>query len=385
MVGRTSFRIALSAVACAFIANLPSIAAGDESLWSAERFAGLELRSIGPALMAGRIADVAIHPEDDNLWYVAVGSGGVWKTENAGVTWTPVFDDQTSYSFGCVAIDPRDPEVVWVGTGENVGGRHVGYGDGIYRSDDGGRTWVRKGLEKSEHISKILIHPEDSGTLWVAAQGPLWSPGGERGVFLTTDGGATWQRVLGDDKWVGATDLAIDPRDPDRLYAATRQRHRNVAAYMGGGPGTALHRSVDGGRSWQQLTEGLPEGRMGKIGLAISPQDPDVLYAAIELDRRTGAVYRSSDRGSSWEKRSEAVSGGTGPHYYQELYASPHQFDRIYLADVRVQVSGDGGKTFERMKEKSKHSDGTPWPSGRTIPTAAGGHRRRALRELRPC
>ncbi len=233
----------------------------------------------------------------------------------------------------------------------------MGYGDGIYRSGDGGKTWVRKGLERSEHISKILIHPEDSCTLWVAAQGPLWSQGGERGVFLTTDGGATWERVLGDEEWVGATDLAIDPRDPDRLYAATWQRHRNVAAYMGGGPGTALHRSVDGGRTWQQLTEGLPEGRMGKIGLAISPQDPDVLYAAIELDRRTGAVYRSSDRGSSWEKRSDTVSGGTGPHYYQELYASPHSFDRIYLADVRVQVSGDGGKTFERMKEESKHSD----------------------------
>ena len=254
-------------------------------MWSAERFEGLELRSIGPALMAGRIADVAIHSQDDNLWYVAVGSGGVWKTGNAGVTWTPVFDDQTSYSIGCVAIDPQDPEVVWVGTGENVGGRHVGYGDGIYRSDDGGKTWVRKGLERSEHISKILIHPEDSGKLWVAVQGPLWSQGGERGVFLTSDGGATWERVLGDEEWVGATDLAIDPRDPDQLYAATWQRHRNVAAYMGGGPGTGLHRSVDGGRSWEKLTEGLPEGRMGKIGLAISPQDPDVLYAAIELDR----------------------------------------------------------------------------------------------------
>ncbi|MCP5029027.1 MAG: glycosyl hydrolase, partial [Actinomycetia bacterium] len=164
-------------------------------------------------------------------------------------------------------------------------------------------------------------------------------------------------RVLGDEEWVGAADLAIRRRDPDRLYAATWQRHRNVAAYMGGGPGTALHRSVDGGRSWEKLTEGLPEGRMGKIGLAISPQDPDVLYAAIELDRRTGAVYRSSDRGSSWEKRSDTVSGGTGPHYYQELYASPHAFDHIYLADVRIQVSGDGGKTFTRMKEESKHSD----------------------------
>jgi photosystem II stability/assembly factor-like uncharacterized protein len=357
MVGCRAFRIALAICACALVGGFSSTAAEEEPLWSAERFKGLELRSIGPALMSGRIADIAIHPEDDNLWYVAVGSGGVWKTRNAGVTWTPVFDDQASYSIGCVTLDPRDPEVVWVGTGENVGGRHVGFGDGIYRSDDGGRSWVRKGLEKSEHISKILIHPEDSNTLWVAAQGPLWSEGGERGVFLTTDAGATWERVLGDDEWVGATDLAIDPRDPERLYAATWQRHRNVAAYMGGGPGTALHRSVDGGRTWEKLARGLPEGRLGKIGLAISPQDPDVLYAAIELDRRKGAVYRSSDRGSSWEKRSDTVSGGTGPHYYQELYASPHRFDRIYLADVRIQISDDGGKTFERMKEESKHSD----------------------------
>ena len=351
------FGIALSVFLGSLVALFPPTVAADDELLNAERFSGLELRSIGPALMAGRIADIAIHPNDDNLWYVAVGSGGVWKTENAGVTWTPIFDDQPSYSIGCVAIDPQDPEVVWVGTGENVGGRHVGYGDGIYRSDDGGATWVRKGLELSEHLSKIVIHPEDSDTLWVAAQGPLWSPGGERGVFLTTDGGDTWQQVLGDEEWVGATELVIDPRDPDRLYAATWQRHRNVAAYLGGGPGTGLHRSTDGGRSWQELTSGLPEGSMGKIGLDISPQNPDVLYAAIELDRRTGAVYRSSDRGSSWEKRSDTVSGGTGPHYYQELYASPHKFDRIYLADVRMQVSEDGGKTFARMKEQSKHSD----------------------------
>ncbi|MEM9555176.1 MAG: glycosyl hydrolase [Acidobacteriota bacterium] len=363
MTGRIGSSLRVSLALGAFLLALftsPAVAraaGGDEKLFTAERFAGLELRSIGPALMAGRIADIAIHPDDDNLWYVAVGSGGVWKTQNAGVTWTPIFDDQPSYSIGCVTIDPQDPEVLWVGTGENVGGRHVGYGDGVYRSEDGGATWVHKGLERSEHIAKIVIHPEDSDTVWVAAQGPLWSAGGDRGVFMTTDGGTTWTQVLGDEEWVGATELVIDPRDPDRLYAATWQRHRNVAAYMGGGPGTALHRSTDGGRTWQTLTRGLPEGRMGKIGLDISSLNPDVLYAAIELDRRSGAVYRSSDRGSSWEKRSDTVSGGTGPHYYQELYASPHKFDRIYLADVRMQVSEDGGMTFERMKEQSKHSD----------------------------
>ena len=328
-----------------------------DSVWSAETFKGLELRSLGPGFMSGRIADVAIHPEDENLWYVAVGSGGVWKTVNAGVTFAPVFDDQPSYSIGCVTVDPSNPHRVWVGTGENIGGRHVGYGDGLYVSHDGGQNWIHKGLKASEHISRIVVHPEDSNVVWVAAQGPLWSKGGERGVYKTTDGGESWTRTLGDDAWVGATEIAIDPRDPDRLYAATWQRHRTVANYMGGGPGTGLHRSVDGGETWERLTEGLPESRMGKIGLAISPQQPDVLYAAIELDRRKGGVYRSTDRGSTWTKMSEAVAGGTGPHYYQELYASPHAFDRIYLAGVRMQVSDDGGKSFRRVKEVNKHSD----------------------------
>ena len=320
-------------------------------------FAGLKFRSIGPAFMSGRIADIAIHPEDDNLWYVAVGSGGVWKTKNAGTTWTPIFDKQPSYSIGCVTIDPNNPHTIWVGSGENVGGRHVGYGDGIYRSRDGGTSWENMGLKSSQHISKIIVHPENSDVIWVAAQGPLWSRGDERGVFKSVDGGKNWTQVLGDNQWIGATDIVIDPRDPDRLYAATWQRHRNVAAYLGGGPGSGIHRSTDGGATWEQLSKGLPTSNMAKIGLAISPQKPDIIYAAIELDRRTGGVYRSTDRGSSWEKRSDAVSGATGPHYYQELYASPHQFDRIYLVDVRIQVSDDGGKTFRRLKEERKHSD----------------------------
>ncbi|MCH7962624.1 MAG: glycosyl hydrolase [Bacteroidetes bacterium] len=328
-----------------------------DTLFSDNTFSGLKLRSIGPALMSGRIADIAINPDDPSQWYVAVGSGGVWKTTNAGTTWKPIFDSQPSYSIGCVTMDPENPLVVWVGTGENVGGRHVGYGDGIYRSLDGGATWKNMGLKESHHISKIIVHPEKSDMLWVAAQGPLWSKGGERGLYKTTDGGNNWEKVLGDDEWVGVTDILIDPRNPDILYAATWQRHRNVAAYMGGGPGSGIHSSDDGGTTWKKLTKGLPSSNMGKIGLAISPQNPDVLYAAIELDRRTGAIYRSENRGESWEKRSDAVSGATGPHYYQELYASPHQFDRIYLVDVRMQVSDDGGKNFRRMKEQHKHSD----------------------------
>ncbi len=328
-----------------------------DSLLSDKTFKGLKLRSIGPAEWSGRIADIAINPDDPNEWYVAVGSGGVWKTKNAGTTWKPLFDDQKSYSIGCVTLDPQNPLVVWVGTGENVGGRHVGYGDGVYFSLDGGESWKNMGLKESQHISKIIVHPKNSNIVWVAAQGPLWNKGGDRGVYKTTDGGTTWKKVLGDDEWVGATDIIIDPRNPDILYAATWQRNRNVAIYLGGGPGSGIYRSTDGGNTWEKLKKGLPDSNMGKIGLAISPQNPDVIYAAIELDRRTGGIYRSENRGVSWEKRSETVSGATGPHYYQELYASPFKFDRIYLCDIRIQISEDGGKTFKRMKENFKHSD----------------------------
>ena len=270
-------------------------------------FAGLELRNIGPAFMSGRIADIAIHPEDYHIWYVAVGSGGVWKTSNSGTTWQPLFDSQPSYSIGCVTIDPNNPSIIWVGTGENVGGRHVGYGDGVYRSKDGGSSWENLGLKESQHISKIIVHPENSDVVWVAVQGPLWNKGGERGLYKTVDGGKTWKKVLGDNEWTGVTDILIDPRNPDRLYAATWQRHRNVAAYMGGGPGSGIHRSTDGGKTWEKLSNGLPGQNMGKIGLAISPQNPDVLYAAIELDRRTGGVWRSDNRGGSWTKMSDMV------------------------------------------------------------------------------
>ena len=316
-----------------------------------------KFRNIGPAFLSGRIADIAVHPDNDNVWYVAVGSGGVWKTENSGTTWSPIFDDQASYSTGCITIDRNDPARIWVGSGENVGGRHVGYGDGVYLSPDSGATWKNMGLKNSEHISKIVVHPNNSDVVWVASQGPLWKKGGERGVYKTTNGGKNWKRVLGNSEWTGATDLMIDPNDSQILYAATWDRHRTVAAYMGGGPGSGIHRSTDGGETWEKLSNGLPKSNMGKIGLALSPQKSNVVYAAIELDRTQGGVYRSEDGGSSWSKMSDTVSGGTGPHYYQELYASPHKFDRLYLMNVRVLTSEDGGKSFTQLKEEKKHSD----------------------------
>ncbi len=320
-------------------------------------FSNLGMRNIGPAFMSGRIADVAIHPTNESIWYVGVASGGVWKTVNRGTIWEPLFDDQSVYSIGCVAINPHRPEEVWVGTGENVGGRHMSFGDGVYRSRDGGQTWTNMGLPNSEHVSKIIIHPVNPNTIWVAAQGPLWSKGGDRGFYRSTDGGKSWTKTLGNNEWVGVTDIAYDPRNPDIVYAATWQRHRTVAAYMGGGPGSGIHKSYDGGQTWTQLLTGLPKEEMGKIGLAISPQNPDRIYAAIELNRRTGGVFMSDDAGGSWAKQSAAVAGATGPHYYQELYASPHQEGRLYLVDNTMLISDDHGKTFYRMNNESKHGD----------------------------
>ncbi len=329
----------------------------EKSPLTEQTFMELKFRNIGPGFASGRIADIAVHPENDNVWYVAVGSGGVWVTRNAGITWKPIFDKYSSYSTGCITIDSNNPNIIWLGTGENVGGRHVGYGDGIYCSKDGGKSWKNMGLKASEHISEIIVHPENSNVIWVAVQGPLWNKGGERGFYKSVDGGATWKKTLGDEEWTGVTDIAMDPRNPDLLYAATWQRHRTVAAYMGGGPKSGIHRSDDGGETWTELNRGLPSGNKGKIGIAISPQQPDIIYAAVELDRTRGAVYKSMDSGASWTKQSNTVSGGTGPHYYQELYASPHHFDRIYLMNVRILVSDDGGKNFSTMKETNKHSD----------------------------
>ncbi len=327
------------------------------SNFNAENLKGLEFRSIGPAFMSGRIADIAIDPNDESVWYVAVGSGNVWKTVNAGVTWKPIFEDQSVYSTGCITIDPNNSSTIWLGTGENVGGRHVSWGDGIYKSTDSGETWDNMGLKQSQHIAEILIHPENSNIIWVASQGPLWSSGGERGVYKSIDGGATWKQTLGDAVWTGATEIIMDPRNPDVLYCATWDRHRTVAAYMGGGPGSGIHKSTDGGETWTKLSKGLPESNLGKTGLCLSPQKPDVIYAAVELDLRKGGLFKSMDGGMTWAKQSDAITGGTGPHYYQELYACPHNYDRLYLMDNNAQISDDGGKTFRRMNEKNKHGD----------------------------
>ncbi len=338
---------------CFFLADFSALAQKSNS----NLFGGLKFRNIGPAMTSGRIADIAIHPENENVWYVAVGSGGVWKTKNSGTTWKAIFENQKVYSTGCITIDPNNPSTIWLGTGENVGGRHAGFGDGIYVSHNDGKSWKNMGLENSEHLSKIIVHPDNSDVLWVASQGPLWSKGGDRGVYKSIDGGNTWKRTLGDSEWVGATDLLIDPTNPDVLYAATWQRHRTVAGYLGGGPGSGLHKSIDGGETWKALKNGIPNSNLGKIGLAMSPFNSKVIYAAIELDRTKGGFYMSSNGGQTWVKQSDAVAGGTGPHYYQEIIASPHHEGTIYFMNNSALESKNHGKTFERMRRSNQHSD----------------------------
>ncbi len=281
----------------------------------------------------------------------------MWKTTNAGTTWTPIFDDQGSYSIGCITLDPGNPDTVWVGTGENVGGRHVGYGDGVYRSTDGGKSWTNMGLAATEHIGNIVVDPRDSDTVYVAAQGPLWSAGGERGLYKTTDGGASWEQILAGGEYTGVNEVIMHPEDPDTLLAATHQRLRTVAALINGGPETAIHKSTDGGLTWRKLENGIPAEDKGKIGLAYSPHDPDVVYATIELADTDGGFFRSTDGGESWEKRSDFVSGGTGAHYYQEIIPSPHQFDRVYQMNNRQSVTEDGGETFIDLPQENKHGD----------------------------
>ena len=328
-------------------------------------FSGLEMRAIGPATMSGRIADIVINPHNPSTWYVGVGSGGVWKTDNGGTTWTPIFDHEDTYSIGCITIDPNDSETIWVGTGENVSGRHVAYGAGIYRSRNGGKTWENMGLKESEHIGMIRIDPRDSDVIYVASQGPLWSAGGERGLYKSIDGGATLEKILGnglgnteiDDHYTGVSEIHLDPRNPDVMYAVSWQKFRNVAVLMDGGPGSGIHKSTDGGATWRELREGLPKEDMGKVGFAISTQNPDVVYATIELAHRKGGFFRSKNGGESWQKMNDYLSGGTGPHYYQEIFTDPHRFDRVYQMDVRLHVTHNGGKDFETMHSETKHVD----------------------------
>ncbi len=322
--------------------------------FSSDQFSALKFRSIGPAVTSGRISDFAVNPTNNSEYYVATSSGGVWKTINKGVTFQPIFDSQGSYSIGCVTLDPSNPSTVWVGTGENNNQRSVAYGDGVYKSDDGGRTWKNMGLKDSEHIASIIVHPTDPNNIYVGAYGPVWREGGERGVYKSTDGGATWTNVKSVSSYTGCNDLVMDPRDPNVLYAAFHQRMRSVFTYIGGGPESALYKSTDGGATWKKLEGGLPGGDVGRIGLAISPVNPDVLFAVVEAQDNKGGIYRSTNRGASWEKRNPFFTSG---NYYQEVVCDPHHVDRLYITDTYYKVSHDGGKTVVNLGELNKHID----------------------------
>ena len=316
--------------------------------------AGFHFRSIGPGLISGRISDIAVDPRNKTTWYIATASGGLWKTTNAGVTFTPIFDHEHSYSIGVVVVDPKNPNIVWVGTGENNAQRSVSYGDGVYKSIDGGRSWKNVGLEHSEHIGKIVIDPRNSDVEYVAAQGPLWSGGGDRGLFKTSDGGATWKKVLDGGEWSGASDVVLDPRNPDIVIATTWQRIRHQWGYIAGGPESGVYRSTDGGATWKKSQSGLPSDDLGRIGLAIAPANPDVVYAVVEAANDKGGFYRSRDNGVSWQKMSDYTATSL---YYQELFPDPLDVNRVYSADVATMVTEDAGKSFDRLGERDKHPD----------------------------
>lgn len=317
-------------------------------------FSGLKFRSIGPAFCSGRIADFAVNPQKPNEYFVAVASGHIWKTNNAGTTWQPVFDNYGSYSIACVVIDPSNNNVVWAGTGENNHQRALGYGDGVYKSTDGGKSWKNMGLKNSRQIGMIAIDPKNSNVVYVAAEGSVWGPGGERGLYKTTDGGKTWNKVLNISENTGVNNVIIDPRDSNVIYATSEQRRRHVNIKIGGGPETAVYKSTDAGANWDKLISGLPGEEMGGIGLAISPANPDYLYAIIEAAGDASGFYRTTNRGASWTKMSDHTAQG---QYYNEIYCDPKNTEVIYSMETVSKVTRDGGKTWQNLGLKARHVD----------------------------
>jgi len=323
-------------------------------------FGGLKFRSIGPAVISGRVIDFAVQPKNHAHYYVGVASGGVWKTTNSGTTWTPIFDNHGSYSIGCVAINPSNPHEVWVGTGEANSQRSVAYGDGVYKSDDDGKSFRNVGLKNSEHIGAIVFDPRNPYTVYVAALGPLWSAGGDRGLFKTTDGGTTWNKILSVSENTGVHEVVLDPRNPDVLYASTYQRRRHRWTMIDGGPEGSIQKSTNGGQTWNKLTSGLPSGDLGKIGLGISTVNPDVLYATVEAEEDNGGIFRSTDRGATWDKRNPHVETQM---YYGKIICDPFNVDRIYVPGTFLMVSDDGGKNLYSLPIKSVHVDNHAiWP-----------------------
>ncbi len=384
---------ALLAIAVGVLFAASGLGAGQNtgaSRLTADVFAGMEVRSIGPALVTGRVVDIEIDPNDSNTYYVASAFGGLWKSVNRGITFKQIFPrsgQAEAFSLCCVVVDPKDSNVVWLGTGENASQRSAHFGTGLYKSTDAGATWARVGLERSEHIGKILIDPRNSNTVWVASQGPLFSAGGERGLYKTTDGGKTWTRSLFVNDDTGVSDIVFDPRNSDTLFAGTYQRRRHVGQMIGGGPDGGVFKTTNGGRAWTKLANGLPPGEVGRIALAADPKKPGRVYALIDAKLpgggRGGAAgraggrgadaagppelpppptednargfYRSDDNGNTWTRMSTYRGGG--PAYYSEIFVDPRHEDTIWSVNTSFEWSRDGGRTWSQIGIEDSTTD----------------------------
>ncbi|NNF38676.1 MAG: hypothetical protein HKN71_08405 [Gemmatimonadetes bacterium] len=354
----------------------PAHAQGEGAAITATDLAAVHARQIGPAVTGGRITDLAIHPDHRSTIYVATASGGIWKSVNRGHSWTPLFDDQPVAAFGDVTLAPSDPEIVYAGTGEQNNRNSTSWGNGVYRSDDGGATWRHLGLEGTRHVGRILVHPDDPDVAWVAGLGNLWAPNEERGVFRTRDGGLSWEKALYVDEHTGAVDLAYDQTNPDVLYAATYQRERKAWGFNGGGPGSGIWKSTDGGSTWIELTNGLPAGDKGRIGIAVSPSHPNVVMALVEAptapgdtpeEGRPGAfgpmrrdpgatgTYRSEDGGATWQKMSDENGR---PMYYSHIFIDPNDPELVYSASTNSVKSEDGGRTWTTIAAQPSYDVG---------------------------
>jgi photosystem II stability/assembly factor-like uncharacterized protein len=321
--------------------------------FSSGSLSGLRFRSIGPAYASGRIADFAVNPQNHSEWYVGVASGNIWKTTNNGQTFKPIFEKYGSYSIGCLKMDPKNSNVVWAGTGENNHQRALAYGDGVYKTVDGGKSWKNMGLKNSRQIGMIAIDPRNTDIVFVAAEGSVWGQGEERGLYKTVDGGKNWKKVLNISENTGVNNVIIDPCNPDIMYATSEQRRRHVYTKIGGGPESAIYKSTDGGENWRKLTSGLPSGDVGGMGIAVSPVNSDIVYAIIEAASGSG-FYRSTDKGESWSKMSEHHASG---QYYNEIYCDPQDENKVYSTETRSHYTLDGGKTWTRLGLSEKHVD----------------------------
>ena len=335
------------------LGTLAAAAIQDEAL-NVDLLSGLQWRTIGPAVMGGRVSDLAVVEANPAMFFVGTATGGLWKTSSNGATWEPVFDDQATSSIGAVTISQTNPNLVWVGTGEPQNRQSSPWGNGVYRSLDGGRTWEHKGLYETRHIGSVVIHPVDNNIVYVAAVGQLWGANPERGVYRSRDGGDTWEHVLYIDDDTGAIDLVMDPSDPNTLFAAMYQRRRTSFGFNGGGPGGGIYRTMDSGDTWTELTEGLPEGNKGRIGLDIYRDNTNVVYALVDALGGEGGVFRSMDRGDTWE---QVGTTNPRPMYFSLMRVDPNDMERIYLGGVALMISDDGGKSFRQMNVPGVHVD----------------------------